>query len=248
MADTTHFGFQQVSAEEKRRRVNEVFNSVAHRYDLMNDLMSLGLHRIWKRHAALGSSCPSGGHVLDLAAGTADMTSLLYERVRAGGGAVTVCDINNAMLQRGRDRLLDEGRIRGVHFVQGDAENLPFADNSFDTVMMAFGLRNVANKERALLSIRSKLKYGGQLLILEFSRVWRPGFAALYDAWSFTVLPRLGKWLVNDAESYRYLAESIRRHPDQKALSGMLLAAGFGKVGCMDLSLGIAALHKACKL
>lgn len=244
----SHFGFEQVSAEEKTRRVGEVFDSVAPRYDLMNDLMSLGIHRLWKRHAACSSQFPAGGHVLDLAAGTADMTSLLYKRVRNGGGRLTVCDINNAMLQCGRDRLLNEGRMCGVNFVQGDAESLPFADNTFDTIIMAFGLRNVTNKERALLSIWSRLRYGGQLLILEFSRVWFPGLATLYDAWSFAVLPRLGKWLVNDADSYRYLAESIRRHPDQKALSGMLLAAGFAKVSCIDLSLGIVALHRAYKL
>jgi len=241
--DSTHFGFQRVPLSEKAGRVGQVFDSVATRYDLMNDLMSFGLHRIWKRFAILLSGVRQGHRVLDLAGGTGDLARLLLPQVTPSGGVV-LADINAAMLERGRARLLDEGLCRGLEFIQADAEHLPFADGSFDCVTIAFGLRNVTVKERALRSMYRVLKPGGRLLVLEFSRPNLPGLQPLYDAYSFQMLPTMGRLVANDADSYRYLAESIRMHPDQETLRGMMEAAGFERCQYYNLSGGIVAAHR----
>ena len=241
------FGFQRVSAREKTRRVNDVFTSVAGAYDLMNDLMSLGLHRLWKRFAAHIAALRPEARVLDLAAGTGDMTILIKKHLNENG-RVVLCDINAAMLAAGRDKLCDQGLHRGLDFVQADAAALPYADNSFDCVMMAFGLRNVTDKPAALRSIFAALKYGGALNILEFSRLTAPLLQKLYDKYSFTAIPLLGQLVAGDRESYRYLVESIRTHPDQETLKTMLQQAGFSRVRYYNLSAGIVAHHQAWKL
>lgn len=241
--DTTHFGYRTVTADEKAGKVREVFDSVARRYDLMNDLMSAGLHRLWKRFAVQASGVRSGARVLDLAAGTGDLTRLFQERVGAQG-EVWLTDINAAMLAVGRDRLLDSGQL--VPVVQCDAEHLPFPDNHFDCVNIAFGLRNVTRKERALAEMRRVLRPGGAALVLEFSKVWAP-LQSAYDWYSFKVLPRLGEAVVNDADSYRYLAESIRMHPDQQALKCMMEQAGLESVQFWNLAAGVVALHRGLK-
>ena len=221
-----------------------VFHSVARRYDLMNDLMSAGLHRLWKRCLVERSGVRPGDHVLDLAGGTGDLARLFAGRVQPGG-AVVLADINRSMLSRGRDRLLDAGLVTAA--VQCDAEALPFPSACFDCVCIAFGLRNVTRKERALAEMSRVLRPGGRLLVLEFSRVWAP-LAPLYDAYCFEVLPRLGKLVVGDSESYRYLAESIRMHPDQDMLSRMLEAAGLERVDYLNLAAGVVALHRGFRL
>jgi demethylmenaquinone methyltransferase/2-methoxy-6-polyprenyl-1,4-benzoquinol methylase len=243
MKKTTDFGFQEVPEEEKARRVAGVFDSVARRYDVMNDLMSLGLHRVWKRFAIEQSMVRRGDRVLDVAGGTGDL-ALQFARRVGDTGTVVLTDINRAMLGTGRDRLMDEGVV--VPLAQCDAERLPFAADTFDCVTVAFGLRNMTHKELALAEMRRVLRAGGRLLVLEFSRVWKP-LAPLYDAYSFQVLPRLGQAVAGDAESYRYLAESIRMHPDQETLKGMMEAAGFDKVDYFNLSAGIIALHRGVK-
>ena len=239
----THFGFQQIPLGEKAGRVAQVFDSVAPRYDLMNDLMSFGLHRLWKRFAILLSGVKRGDRVLDLAGGTGDLARLLLPRVTPGGGVV-MADINASMLEQGRARLLDEGLCRGLNFVQADAERLPFTDASFECVTIAFGLRNVSVKERALQAMYRVLKPGGRLLVLEFSRPNLPGLQPLYDRYSFDVLPTMGRLVAGDADSYRYLAESIRMHPDQETLQGMMEAAGFERCQYYNLSGGIVAAHR----
>ncbi len=239
MSDSTHFGYEQVSEEEKRRRVRGVFDSVAGKYDLMNDLMSAGLHRWWKRFAVSATAVRPGMKVLDLAGGTGDLARLFADRVGATG-TVVLTDINGAMLAAGRDKLLDSGLA--VPAVQCDAESLPFPDRAFDCVSIAFGLRNVTHKERALCEMRRVLKPGGVAAVLEFSRVWSP-LGPAYDWYSFNVLPRLGKLVAGDAESYRYLAESIRMHPDQATLKAMMEQAGFGEVEVNNLMAGVVALH-----
>ncbi|MCS6786465.1 MAG: bifunctional demethylmenaquinone methyltransferase/2-methoxy-6-polyprenyl-1,4-benzoquinol methylase UbiE [Thiobacillaceae bacterium] len=241
---TTHFGFQTVPEGEKARRVAQVFDSVAGRYDLMNDLMSAGLHRLWKRFMVEQALLRPGMRCLDIAGGTGDIARLLAEGV-GPTGQVWLTDINGAMLITGRDRLLDAGLI--LPCVQCDAERLPFPADHFDRVTVAFGLRNMTHKERALAEMHRVLKPGGKLLVLEFSRVWRP-LAPLYDLYSFQVLPRLGQWVVKDAASYRYLAESIRVHPDQEALKALLEQAGFARVGYLNLTCGVVALHTGYKL
>ncbi len=241
---TTHFGFQRVAEQEKARRVAEVFHSVAGRYDLMNDLMSLGLHRLWKRFLAAQAGLRPGMRCLDIAGGTGDIARLLAEGV-GPTGEVWLTDINGSMLALGRDRMLDEGRL--VPCVQCDAERLPFPDDSFDRVTVAFGLRNMTHKEVALQEMRRVLKLGGKLLVLEFSQVYKP-LASLYDLYSFQVLPRLGQLVVGDAASYRYLAESIRMHPDQESLKAMLEQAGFARVEYYNLTMGVVALHTGYKL
>ena len=240
MSDPTQFGYEQVTPEEKTRRVKGVFDSVASRYDLMNDLMSAGLHRAWKRFAVEASGVRPGARVLDVAGGTADLARLFAGRV-GPAGSVILTDINGAMLAAGRDRMLNEGRL--LPAVQCNAEALPFAAASFDCVSIAFGLRNVTRKEVALAEMRRVLRPGGVALVLEFSRVWTP-LRRAYDWYSFNVLPRFGQFVADDAASYRYLAESIRVHPDQQALGAMMESAGFEKVEWFNLSAGVVALHR----
>ena len=241
---TTHFGFQEVPEDEKAARVAEVFHSVASRYDLMNDLMSAGLHRLWKRFAVLQAGLRPGQRVLDVAGGTADLTRLFLKEV-GPGGQVVLTDINFSMLREGRDRMLNLGQLPPT--VQCDAEKLPFADNHFDCVCVAFGLRNMTHKDQALAQMARVLKPGGRLLVLEFSRVWKP-LAPLYDAYSFKLLPLMGKLVANDEASYRYLAESIRMHPDQEHLKAMMEDAGLARVSYHNLAAGVVALHKGYKL
>jgi len=240
MSEETHFGYERVAPEEKARRVRGVFDSVASKYDLMNDLMSVGMHRAWKRFTVELSSVREGARVLDVAGGTADLSRLFADRV-GPTGSVVLTDINATMLGAGRDRMLDEGRL--VPAIQCNAEALPFAPRAFDCVAIAFGLRNVTHKERALEEMRRVLRPGGVALILEFSKV-APPFQAAYDWYSFNVLPRLGKLVADDEASYRYLAESIRMHPDQPTLKAMMEAAGFERVEWFNLSAGVVALHR----
>jgi len=242
MADTD-FGYQSVPEAEKAARVRAVFESVAGKYDLMNDLMSGGLHRAWKAFAIAQSGVRPGQRVLDVAGGTGDLARSLAKRVGATG-QVWLTDINSAMLAHGRDRLLDRGLDLPV--AQCDAERLPFPDHAFDLVTVAFGLRNMTHKEGALKEMCRVLKPGGRLLVLEFSRVWKP-LAGAYDAYSFGLLPRLGRLVAGDEASYRYLAESIRKHPDQETLKTMMAAAGFDKVDYFNLSAGVVALHRGFK-
>ena len=240
--DRTDFGYQSVMPAEKTRRVQEVFASVARRYDVMNDLMSLGIHRIWKRLALELAGLRDGQRVLDLAGGTGDMTALIAPRV-GREGQVVLADLNAAMLEQGRDRLLDRG-FGTIDYVRADAETLPFADGSFDLVVIAFGLRNITRKETALWEMRRVLKPGGRTLVLEFSQPVVPLLGRLYNVYSFTVLPLLGRFVAKDADSYRYLAESIRMHPDQGTLQRMMEEAGFADCDCHNLSGGIVALHR----
>ena len=240
MSDKTTFGFEEVAPDEKARRVRGVFESVAGKYDLMNDLMSAGMHRGWKRFAVEISGVRAGAQVLDVAGGTADLSRLFADRV-GPTGSVVLTDINSAMLCAGRDRLLNEGQI--VPAVQCDAEALPFPPRSFDCVSIAFGLRNVTRKENALAEMRRVLRPGGVAIILEFSQPWSP-LRSAYDWYSFNVLPRLGKAVAGDEASYRYLAESIRVHPDQQALKAMMEQVGFEQVDFFNLAAGVVALHR----
>ncbi len=241
---TVDFGYQTVPEHEKARRVAEVFHSVADRYDVMNDFMSLGLHRLWKHFMAGQAALRPGMRCLDIAGGTGDIARLLADGVGATG-EVWLTDINGSMLAVGRDRMLDEGRL--LPCAQCDAERLPFPADCFDRVTVAFGLRNMTHKDVALREMLRVLKPGGKLLVLEFSRVARP-LAPLYDLYSFQVLPRMGQLVAKDAASYRYLAESIRVHPDQETLKAMLEQAGFSRVDYFNLSLGVVALHTGYKL
>jgi demethylmenaquinone methyltransferase/2-methoxy-6-polyprenyl-1,4-benzoquinol methylase len=243
MADT-HFGFETVPENEKARRVRGVFSSVADKYDLMNDLMSAGLHRLWKAFTIQVAGARTGERVLDIAGGTGDLASAFRKAV-GPTGEVWLTDINNAMLTRGRDRLLDEGRLGPA--AQCDAEKLPFPDNHFDIVTVAFGLRNMTHKDKALAEMRRVLRPGGRLLVLEFSKVWEP-LAPAYDFYSFKVLPWLGQKVADDPDSYRYLAESIRMHPDQQTLKGMMEQAGLARVDYFNLTAGVVALHRGYKL
>ena len=239
---STHFGFRDVPTSDKQRLVGQVFSSVARRYDLMNDLMSLGVHRLWKRYFVATSGVRADDQVLDLAGGTADIASLLLPRV-GERGRILVGDINAAMLQVGRDRMIDRGVVQGLDYLQLNAEALPFASASFDLVTMAFGLRNVTDKQQALNEIRRVLRPGGRALVLEFSEVKADWLKPLYDFHSFQVLPRLGRLFAGDAESYQYLAESIRRHPPQDALRSMMEQAGLSRCSYRNLSAGIVAIH-----
>jgi demethylmenaquinone methyltransferase/2-methoxy-6-polyprenyl-1,4-benzoquinol methylase len=244
MTKTTDFGFEKVAEDEKARRVAGVFDSVAGRYDLMNDVMSAGLHRVWKRFTVAQSGLKAGERALDVAGGTADLAIQFAQRVGVTG-EVVLTDINSEMLARGRDRTIDAGLLLST--VQCDAERLPFADSHFDCVSVAFGLRNMTHKDRALNEMRRVLRPGGRLLVLEFSKVWQP-LRPFYDAYSLKVLPALGKLIVNDSESYRYLAESIRVHPDQQQLKAMMEQAGLERVEYFNLSAGIVALHRGYRL
>ena len=239
MTEKTHFGFEQVDDNDKARRVRGVFDSVAARYDLMNDLMSAGMHRLWKRFAVEATGVRAGMRVLDLAGGTGDLARLFADRV-GSEGEVVLTDINGAMLAGGRDKLLNAGRV--LPTVQCDAEKLPFGNAEFDCVSIAFGLRNVTHKEAALSEMRRVLKPGGVAAVLEFSRVWQP-LAPVYDWYSFNVIPRIGKLVTGDDASYRYLAESIRMHPDQETLKSMMGDAGFDRVAVHNLAAGVVALH-----
>jgi demethylmenaquinone methyltransferase/2-methoxy-6-polyprenyl-1,4-benzoquinol methylase len=238
----THFGFRDVPVEDKARHVREVFDSVADNYDLMNDLMSLGIHRLWKRHAISMAGIRPGHSILDLAGGTGDLTRLMAPQT-GPTGHVVLSDINAAMLDNGRSNLLDRGISGNVTFAQADAERLPFPASSFDVVTIAFGLRNVTDKQQALNEMHRVLRPGGRLVVLEFSRPV-PLLKPAYDLYSFSILPRLGKLVARDADSYRYLAESIRVHPDQQTLQGMLEAAGFEQCDYHNLSGGIVAVHR----
>ena len=240
----THFGFKTVAEHEKAKKVGEVFHSVASKYDLMNDVMSAGMHRGWKRFAVEISGVKAGDKVLDIAGGSGDLSKLFAKKVGAEG-QVILTDINASMLAVGRDRMIDAGL--NVPAAQCDAEKLPFPDNHFDCVIVAFGLRNMTHKDKALAEMQRVLKVGGSLLVLEFSKVWQP-LSKIYDAYSFKLLPFMGKILAKDAESYQYLAESIRMHPDQETLKQMMVDAGLGKVDYYNLSAGVVALHKGYKL
>jgi demethylmenaquinone methyltransferase/2-methoxy-6-polyprenyl-1,4-benzoquinol methylase len=244
---TTHFGFREVPTGDKAKLVRSVFDSVAGKYDLMNDLMSMGIHRLWKRIAIQLSHVRYGEKVLDLAGGTGDMTALFRERV-GDKGRVVLSDINAEMLKRGRDRLIDDGVAEGVDYAQIDAEKLPFPDNSFDCVCIAFGLRNVTHKDEALKSMHRVLKPGGRAIILEFSEVQNPIVRKTYDLYSFKFLPLMGKLVANDADSYRYLAESIRMHPNQEKLKQMMVDAGFERCEYFNLTHGVVAIHRGYKI
>ena len=239
---TTHFGYQEVAVQEKAGLVREVFDSVADSYDLMNDLMSLGVHRIWKRDFAANSGVSLGDRVLDLAGGTGDIATLLSKRVGANG-RVVLSDINEAMLNVGRQRLEDQGIVGNVSYAIANAEHLPFDSGEFDVVTIAFGLRNVTDKSAALHEMYRVLRPGGKALILEFSKVQPEPLKAIYDAWSFGALPILGKLIANDEDSYRYLAESIRQHPPQEELVQMMEDAGFDQARYRNLTGGIVAIH-----
>jgi len=242
----TDFGYREVAPEEKTRLVGQVFSSVADRYDLMNDLMSVGIHRLWKRAFVSGCRMRPGQRVLDLAGGTGDIAELAQKPV-APGGRVLVADINRQMLEAGRRRMDDAGKVDAFDWLQVNAEALPFPDRRFDHVTIAFGLRNVTDKAAALAEMHRVLKPGGRVHILEFSHVSPKPLARAYDIWSFKVLPRLGQAVASDRDSYQYLAESIRRFPDQETLAGMLREADFERVRFENLSAGIAAIHRGAR-
>jgi demethylmenaquinone methyltransferase/2-methoxy-6-polyprenyl-1,4-benzoquinol methylase len=241
---TTHFGYQQVPEEDKARRVGDVFKSVAPSYDVMNDLMSLGLHRVWKRFALELSGVRAGSRVLDVACGSGDLAAAFAKRA-GPTGQVWMTDINAAMLAVGRDKMIDQGIFPPLALC--DAEKLPFASDTFDCVSVAFGLRNMTHKDRALAEMTRVARPGGRVIVLEFSKPWKP-FARAYDAYSFSILPALGKYIARDEAAYRYLAESIRMHPDQETLKSMMTTAGLAQVEFFNLTAGVVALHRGFKL
>ena len=245
MEKTTHFGFQQVDVDQKQGLVKGVFDSVASNYDLMNDVMSFGTHRLWKNYTIASSNVSKGDKVLDIAGGTGDLAIKFRKKV-GDSGKVILSDINGSMLEEGRKNLINHGVI-DVDFIQANAESLPFEDNTFDCVSIAFGLRNVTHKNIALKQMHRVLKKGGSLMVLEFSKVENEMLEKIYDAYSFNLIPKLGQFFANDEDSYQYLAESIRKHPDQETLKAMALDAGFGFCEYHNLSGGIVALHKAIK-
>ena len=244
--DTTDFGYERVKTAEKARRVREVFESVAAQYDVMNDLMSAGLHRLWKRFTIELSAARSGQTILDIAGGTGDLAAK-FSKLVGSNGKVILADINAAMLSVGRDRLIDNGALSNIDVVQADAQFLPFEDNSIDCVTIAFGLRNVTDKAKALRSMHRVLKPGGRVLVLEFSKPTSPLLSKVYDAYSFSALPAIGKLITDDADSYRYLAESIRKHPDQESLLEMVEDAGFVDCRYHNMTGGIVAVHRGIK-
>ena len=243
---TTHFGYETVDAKEKAGRVADVFHSVADNYDLMNDLMSAGIHRLWKHMTIEMSGVRKGHKVLDIAGGTGDLAAK-FSKIVGSEGSVVLADINESMLKVGRDRLIDRGITENVTFSQADAQYLPFPDDTFDVITIAFGLRNVTDKDMALRSMLRVLKPGGKLLILEFSKPTSSLLSKIYDTYSFNVLPRLGKVFANDSDSYKYLAESIRMHPDQSTLLQMLNSAGFKNTYFHNMTGGVVALHRGIK-
>ncbi|WP_462329936.1 bifunctional demethylmenaquinone methyltransferase/2-methoxy-6-polyprenyl-1,4-benzoquinol methylase UbiE [Thiohalocapsa halophila] len=245
--DKTHFGYEEVPVGEKQDRVRAVFDSVASRYDLMNDLMSLGIHRLWKRRTLELAGVRRGQRVLDLAAGTGDLAER-FARIVGADGEVVMSDINQAMLEQGRSRLVNAGLVGNLDYVQANAEALPFASDSFDCITIGFGLRNVTHKQLALNEMFRVLRAGGRALILEFSHPTTKPLEKVYDAYSFTVLPTLGRFVAGDSASYRYLAESIRMHPDQETLLGMMELAGFERAGYENHTGGIVAIHRGYKL
>ncbi len=245
-SEETHFGFRKVAKEEKATLVKGVFDSVASRYDLMNDLMSFGIHRLWKRFAVELAGVRAGQKVLDLAAGTGDLAERFAGLV-GPEGLVLMTDINASMLRTGRDRMLDHGRAGNVQYAQVNAEQLPFPDNTFDCITIGFGLRNVTDKQKALEAMYAALKPGGRALVLEFSHPVSRPLQKVYDLYSFTLLPKMGKLVVNDEESYRYLAESIRVHPDQETLKTMMEQAGFERCDYHNLTGGVVAIHRGFK-
>jgi demethylmenaquinone methyltransferase/2-methoxy-6-polyprenyl-1,4-benzoquinol methylase len=247
MSQKTHFGYKQVDADKKESLVASVFDSVASKYDVMNDVMSFGIHRIWKKITLAHTGLKKGQRALDVAGGTGDLTIELSKQV-GPEGEVVMSDINATMLEQGRRRLMDKGIAGNVRFVVANAEDLPFDDNSFDCITIAFGLRNVTNQGRALASMYRVLKPGGRLLVLEFSKPVMPGLDKAYDFYSFNILPKMGKVIANDEDSYRYLAESIRMHPDQDTLKRMMQEAGFERCTYHNMTGGIVALHKGFKL
>jgi demethylmenaquinone methyltransferase/2-methoxy-6-polyprenyl-1,4-benzoquinol methylase len=244
--DQTHFGYETVAATEKAGRVAEVFHSVAAKYDLMNDLMSGGVHRLWKRFTIQLSGVRPGHKVLDIAGGTGDLTAH-FSRIVGDKGLVVLADINESMLKVGRDKLMDLGIANNVRFSQADAQYLPYPDNTFDCITIAFGLRNVTDKDLALRSMLRVLKPGGRLLVLEFSKPSNELLEKAYDFYSFNILPKIGELITNDADSYRYLAESIRMHPDQDTLKNMMRDAGFSRCSYHNMTGGIVALHRGFK-
>ena len=244
--DRTHFGYKEVDTDAKAGLVADVFHSVASRYDLMNDLMSGGIHRVWKRFTIELSGVRTGNAVLDIAGGTGDLAARFSDIVGADG-RVVLADINDSMLKVGRDKLLDNGRMGNLEFEQADAQYLPFPDDTFDCITIAFGLRNVTDKDRALRSMLRVLKPGGRLLVLEFSKPDNPLLSKAYDTYSFKVLPMMGRLVANDADSYQYLAESIRMHPDQETLKDMMEEAGFSRCEFHNMTGGVVALHKGVK-
>ncbi len=245
-SQTTHFGYEQVPTSEKQEKVAGVFHSVADKYDVMNDLMSAGVHRLWKRYTIETSGAKKGDTILDLAGGTGDL-AIKFTRIVGPTGKVTLSDINPSMLENGRERLTNMGIAGNIEYVEANAEELPFDDNTYNITTMAFGLRNVTDKDKALRSIYRCLKPGGKLMVLEFSKPVVPGLNTIYDAYSFKLLPFIGKLVANDEESYRYLAESIRMHPDQDTLKGMMEEAGFEKCSYHNMTGGIVALHVGYK-
>ncbi|MFD2179204.1 bifunctional demethylmenaquinone methyltransferase/2-methoxy-6-polyprenyl-1,4-benzoquinol methylase UbiE [Veronia pacifica] len=245
-SETTHFGFRDVARDEKAGMVASVFHSVAAKYDIMNDVMSMGVHRIWKRFTIDCSGVRPGHKVLDLAGGTGDLTAR-FSRIVGDKGQVVLADINNSMLNVGRDKLRDLGIVGNVNYVQANAEELPFPDDYFDCITIGFGLRNVTDKDKALRSMYRVLKPGGRLLVLEFSKPVIEPLSKAYDAYSFHILPKMGQLIAGDAESYQYLAESIRMHPDQETLKGMMENAGFEQTKYFNLTGGIVALHRGYK-
>ncbi|MBU0539570.1 MAG: bifunctional demethylmenaquinone methyltransferase/2-methoxy-6-polyprenyl-1,4-benzoquinol methylase UbiE [Gammaproteobacteria bacterium] len=248
MADdkTTHFGYKTVETQDKVKMVAGVFHSVAAKYDLMNDLMSGGVHRLWKRFTIELSSVRTGNAVLDIAGGTGDLAAK-FSRLVGPTGRVVLADINDSMLTVGREKLTNKGIVGNIEYVQANAECLPFPDNSFDCITIAFGLRNVTDKDAALRSMNRVLKPGGRLLVLEFSKPVNPIIGKLYDRYSFDILPKMGQLVANDQESYRYLAESIRMHPDQETLKGMMSDAGFVDVRYHNMTAGVVAVHRGVK-